>query len=87
MKMNKEVKNIILAIWRLENEWNQMHDPQVKWNGDVTFRVLEGDELLKSVENAKNQSILKKALRKKIGWWNYIKYLFNNLDFYDNYTA
>jgi len=83
----KEELKIIFELWELEREWEKIADPQLNWYGNMTFHNPNDQELFRLVEIQKQQRELKKELRKKIGWWNYIKYLIAPLTFTKNLTS
>ena len=80
----KEELKIIFKLWELEEEWENLTDPQFNWYGNITFHKPNNQELFRLVEIQDRQRELKKELRKKIGWWNYVKYIINPLKFTKN---
>lgn len=82
----KEELKIIFELWETEREWKKLADSQFNWYGNVTFRNPNDQELIRMVDIQDKQRELKKQLRKKIGWWNYIKYLITPLTFTKSLT-
>jgi len=72
--MKPEIK-IILELWELEREWNEIADPQFNSIGMMTYHNPNDQELFRLVKIQDRQDYLKKELRYKLRLWNYIKYL------------
>lgn len=82
----KEELKIIFELWELEREWENIADPQFNWYGNMTFHKPNDIELFRLVEIQNKQKKLKKELREKIGFFNYIKYIINPLKFVKSLT-
>lgn len=84
--MKKKINKIWMELFELEEEWNRRCDPRFNWYGNMTFRKIKTlDELQRVVEIQERQKMLKRELRKMVGFWAYLHYLFNEVSFLKKY--
>lgn len=80
-----EIQRIILEIWELESKWDEMHDPQFTWYGNMTFRKLHTlEEMQDSIRLSDRIRKSKQELRGKIGLLKYIWFFHAPLSFYES---
>lgn len=84
--MNRTLE-IIFEIWELERKWNEIYQPQFTWYGNMSYRKVPYSEMERSIRIVDRQNELKKALRKRIGWWNYIKFCIAPIPFVEKLRA
>lgn len=81
----KKSLSIIFEIWELEEQWKNLHDPQMNWYGNMTYRRLSYPEMERSVRISNKIKDLKKELKREIGWQQYIKFLIAPIRFTKKY--